>query len=177
MSADSSHHMVEQGMRKKRNIQGFQNFIEVVDKCGQALVMKFDDFYHIPKGVSSGNFALRKPKLATVQICKFERGSEKIFWKTSFDQKDFQKPFSCKKRYSKTLGNDFEKVDRPRGVYPAKKNNIINVLCPFMDIQRRKFWHDLSTNENSVDLVTERIPLKQIQFCNESVHLLCKLFV
>ena len=38
MSADSFHHLIEQGMRRKRNIEDLQDFCDVVEKSGHALV-------------------------------------------------------------------------------------------------------------------------------------------
>ena len=48
MSADSFHHVIEQGMRKKR-IEDFQDSVDLVDYSGKALVMEHDDFLQIPR--------------------------------------------------------------------------------------------------------------------------------
>ena len=53
MSADSFHHAVEQGMRKKQHIQDFQDFADFVNFSRKALVMEHDNFLQIPHGVSS----------------------------------------------------------------------------------------------------------------------------
>ena len=44
MYADIFHHLIEQGMHRKRNIEDFQDFCDVVEKSGHALVMSFEDF-------------------------------------------------------------------------------------------------------------------------------------
>ena len=54
-------------MKEKRNIE-FQGFVDVVDSCGHSLVMNFGNFYEIPRGVSSGKYAMVKPKLDDVQV-------------------------------------------------------------------------------------------------------------
>ena len=82
MSADSFHHTVEQGMKKKRRMDNFHDFVDVVEKNGEALVMKYDDFCHIPHGVSQGSFARYKPKLDTVRVAHFQRGSQMLHWRT-----------------------------------------------------------------------------------------------
>ena len=81
MSADSFHHKVEKGMRQMKRVEDFQDFVEIVDKCGKALVMKYSDFYDVPKGLSQAVYASEKPKLENVQVIKFVRGSAKMFWK------------------------------------------------------------------------------------------------
>ena len=57
MSADVFHHTVEQGMRKMRNLNNFNDFISIVNDKGIALVMNVEDFLHIPRGVSQGEYA------------------------------------------------------------------------------------------------------------------------
>ena len=84
------------------------------------------------------------------------KGSKQIFWKTSYDQIDYDGALSLQNKIVKTLGTDFPQVTAPRRVKPDKKQNILNVLCPFMSVQCRKFWEDLVENENSADLVKER---------------------
>ena len=66
MSADSFHHQVEQGMRQKKRVEDFQDFIDIVNKCGISLVMNFDDFFKIPKGLSQAKYTSNKPKLENV---------------------------------------------------------------------------------------------------------------
>ena len=82
MSADSFHHKVEKAIRQKRRVEDFQDFVDIIDCCGKALVMNFDDFFDFPRGVSQGKYAEGKPKLEDVVVVKFERGSDKMFWKT-----------------------------------------------------------------------------------------------
>ena len=45
MSAANLHHQVEQRMRQKKNVEDFQDFVDVVSSCGQSLVMKCNDFF------------------------------------------------------------------------------------------------------------------------------------
>ena len=35
MSHDNFHHQVEQRMRQKKNVEDFQDFVDVVSSCGQ----------------------------------------------------------------------------------------------------------------------------------------------
>ena len=52
MSTGSFDHVIEQGMRKKQRIEDFQDFVDLVDFSGKALVMEHDDLLQIPRGVS-----------------------------------------------------------------------------------------------------------------------------
>ena len=80
MSADNFHHQVEQRMRQRKNVEDFQIFfVDVVSSCGQSLVMKCNDFFDFPKGVSQASYTRENPKLEQLQVIKFERGSKKIF--------------------------------------------------------------------------------------------------
>ena len=45
MSGDNFHHQVKQRMRQKKNVEDFQDFVDVVSSCGQSLVMKCNDFF------------------------------------------------------------------------------------------------------------------------------------
>ena len=51
--------------------------------------MSFDDFLHIPRGVSQGAFAKSKPKLEDLRVVEFHRGNYKLHWKTEHEQHDF----------------------------------------------------------------------------------------
>ena len=53
MSADSFHHLVEQGMRMVRKIQNFADFIKIVNEKGSAHEMAATEFKFIPRGLSS----------------------------------------------------------------------------------------------------------------------------
>ena len=69
-------------MQQKKRVEDFQDFVHIVNNCGRALVMSFDDFFEFPKGVSQAKYAQNKPKLEDVQVVKFVRGSNQIIGKT-----------------------------------------------------------------------------------------------
>ena len=157
MSADNFHHYVEQRMREKKNVEDFQDFVDVVSSCGQSLVMKYYHFFDFPKGVSQANYIREKPKLEqVVQVIKFERGSIKMFWKESHKSEKFKSSTFFQKRCERNIGKDFNRVMSPRGVKPDKKENIIKVLCPHMKERSKSFWHNLEVNDTFVDLIDER---------------------
>lgn len=84
MSADIFHHLVEQNMRKQRRVEDFQDFVNLVDSCGKSLVMEYNSFFKFPRGVSQAKYASKKPKLEDVQVVMFKRGSDEMFWKTTY---------------------------------------------------------------------------------------------
>ena len=156
MSADNFYHQVEQRMRQKKNVQDFQDFADVVSSCGQALLMKWNDFFDFPKGVSQANHTLEKSKLEQVQVIKFERGSINMFWKVSHKLESSKSSKVLQKKYERNIGKDFNRVVSPRGVKTGKKENIIKVLCPHMKERSSSFWNNLEVNDGPVDLIDGR---------------------
>ena len=156
MPADNFHHQVEQRTCQKKKVEDFQDFLDAVSSCGHSLVMKCNDFFDFPKGVSQANCTREKPKLEQVQVIKFERGSIKMFWKESHKSERFKSLKFLQKRYERNIGKDFNRVMSPRGLKPDKKENIIKVLCLHMKERSRSFWHNLEVNDASADLIDER---------------------
>ena len=79
-SADSFHWKVEQGMKKIKRVEHFQDFVDLANAYGKSFVMDYKSFLLIPRGVSQGKYASEKAKLENVQVVIFKRGSDKIFW-------------------------------------------------------------------------------------------------
>ena len=71
-------------------------------------------------------------------------------------QEQFHEAQFLQKKYIKSLGNDFKCSEQPRGVKTTKKEEINSTLCPFLKPSRRQFWENLSINDDSVDLLTDR---------------------
>ena len=83
MSADSFHHVIEQGERKKQHIEDFQNFADLVDFSGKTLLMGHDKFLQNSHGVYQAKYASKKPKLELILVVRFERRSNEMHWKES----------------------------------------------------------------------------------------------
>ena len=60
----------------------------IINFKGIAIEMKFDEFIEYPRGLSVSN-TTRTPKLADVCMVHFQKGLRKIFWKKSFNEKEF----------------------------------------------------------------------------------------
>ena len=103
MSADSFHHQVEMAIKRKRRLDNFMDFVVAVKSKGEALVLNCKDFLTIPRGVSQGEFAKKKPKLEDVRIVKFTRESYKMFWKTRYSQVAFNSAQFLQRKIQKSF--------------------------------------------------------------------------
>ena len=65
--------------------------------------MSFDDFFEFPKGVSQAKYAQNKPKLEDVQVVKFVRGSNQIYWKNDHRDNNFKSLRFLQKKSMKNL--------------------------------------------------------------------------
>ena len=169
MSADSFHHLVEQGMRIMRRLQNFADFVKIVNEKGLAHEMTTKDFRVIPRGLSSAQAIVQtKPLLENCRIIEFRRGSYKMYWKTSHVEKYYHSSEFLKTNLKQSMkaGNDFPAKRVPRGVHTGKIRNIIEKLCPHMDAVKRKFWLDIPLNDTSPDLQKERDPNEHDEIAN-----------
>ena len=160
-SADSFHHLVEQGMRKVRKIQNFADFINIVNEKGSAHEMAATEFKFIPRRLSSGQAIVEtKPILDNCRVIQFRHGSYKIYWKTSHAEQGYHPSEFLMNKLKRTMvaGNDFPSKKIPRGANTIKIQNIIEKLCPHMDAVKRTFWEDIPLDDNSPDLQKERDP-------------------
>ena len=143
MSADSFHHQVEMAIKRKRRLDNFMDFVVAVKSKGEALVLNYKDFLTIPREVSQGDFAKKKPKLEDVRFVKFTRGSYEMFWKTGYSQVEFNSAQFLQRKIQKSLVlksfESFPSKQTPRGANSAKISKIVEKLCPHMDLMKRKF--------------------------------------
>ena len=98
MSADSFHALIEKGIKKKNKLQDFQDLVDVVNSKGEALVLNYNDFYHVKKQLTSAMYAADKPYLDDVQVAQFERGSVKLFWKKTYNDEEFKTAYFLQKK-------------------------------------------------------------------------------
>ena len=74
--------------------------------------MNYHGFFEIPRGVLQPKYTARKPKLEDIQSVKFEKGSERIFWKTSHTQEEFYSSQFLQRKLIESLGNDFQPTEK-----------------------------------------------------------------
>ena len=158
MSADSFHHLIEKGMRDRKNIYDGEDFKAVVNEVGVAVEMQVEDFIMFENGVSQGKYT-HKPLLADVQEVMFKEGSTNLFWKDTVDDDEYQEGAFLKKKLEAKISDQrqetFAVKNAPRGVSDRKKNDIVTKLCKFMPKNRHNFWINLSSSTNSSDLIDE----------------------
>ena len=102
------------------------------------------------------NYTASKPKLENIKSVKFDKGSERIFWKTSHTQEEFKSSQFLQRKLIKSLRNDFQRIEKPRGVSTCKKEDIVTILCPHPKELRELFWQNLPVNDEAVDLIVNR---------------------
>ena len=143
--------------KEEEHICDLDDFIKIVDSKGTAVEMTHLDVYLFENGVSSGKFTDR-PLLSSVCSCMFKKGSSKLFWKTSFDDQEYQSGgFMEKKVAASLLKAVLVPVQRgPRGISATKKQDIIDTLCPLMPSNRSTFWGNLPIDDNVPDLITHQ---------------------
>ena len=147
--------MVEKGIkkrRKRRNYKITKICLFVVNEKGEAMLMKYDDFFKVKKNVSSAKCAAEKPKLENVQVVRFVKGSLKLQWKKSYNEENFHSAIFLQKKAVKVIHSSFPVVESPRGINREKKEKIVSSLLIHLDENRRRFWLDMPTNDNSRDL-------------------------
>ena len=96
MSADSFHHSVEKEFRKRKNIYDFQDFVDVINTNGEAVIMKHGDCKLFTKDVSEAKYTC-KPLLQDVAEIQFRRGSIEMHWKMSHREGEFKLGLFLKK--------------------------------------------------------------------------------
>ena len=111
--------------------------------------------------VSEAQYATNKPKLRDVACVRFIRRSSKIFWKKSHNDTEFHSSKFLQKKALKSLCQSFLRKYKPRGITTAKKENIIKVIFPHLNENRKQFWLDLPQNDFSKDLSVERDPREE----------------
>ena len=85
MAVDSFHHQVEEGIRKRRYLYDFNDYIQVVNLCGNAIEMSHEDFYDFRNYKSNGKDK-NYPLIADIPVVQFRKSDTRIYWKTSFEE-------------------------------------------------------------------------------------------
>ena len=144
MSADSFHAQVEKAAKAAHNIYDYNDYINIIEKCGVALLMNEDDFkdYQKELGFSHRNLASR-PLFENVVEAKFVKGQLAFLWKKAFRDQEWNTADIL-------IGRAKENLSEPRcslyaGINQARKQEIVDKLCPLMPASSswRLFWQSL----------------------------------
>ena len=152
MSADAFHKAVEDGMREVKNVYNFPDFEKIIQQKGIALKMDVKDFQMFESKLSKGK-TTSYPLLEKIAVAKFVKGSEKLYWKESMKEEEFQSGKFLQKKFVDTMKKQrdpFPHHTNPQGFALDKKKDIIKKICPLMPESRRTFWNNIPecTNED-----------------------------
>ena len=78
-----------------------------------------------------------------------------MHWKES-NMDEFQSAEFLQRKYVKSPGKDFCRVEKPRGAATEKKNIILSTLFPLLKMSRRAFWKNPPSNDGLVNPLTDR---------------------
>ena len=115
--------------------------------------MNCHEFFKIPCGVLQVNLTASKPKLEDIKSVKFDRGSERMFWKISHLQEEFYSSQFLQRKLIKSLGNNFQGIEKLPNLNNSKIEDIVTILCPHLKELRQLFWQNLPVNDEAVYLI------------------------
>ena len=148
MAADSFHALVEKQFRKKKNIYDFSDYLQCVREAGNAVELTSSDFFDWKSGLSQGKASKEsRPLLEEVKIVQFRAGKDGLYFKRSYEAKDFEYAEFLTKKF-KSLVRDriflsSQKTKSKPTLDSARKQGILDKLCPLMPADRREFWRSL----------------------------------
>ena len=153
MAADSFHHTVENGMKSKGKMYDFDDFTEIINSHGIAVVVEPLDFKEFRSEQSKGKDTAY-PLLCNIsQVC-FKKNSTKMFWKESLTDTDYKCGEFLQKKFRIFLKSQrsINKRDGPRGLNADKQKDILAKLGKIIPADKLKFWEDMPIKDDSADL-------------------------
>ena len=163
MSADSFHHEVELGLKKKPKVYDFQDFVNVVRQCNASKVlvkeMTHSDFSEWPNLTSA--YQLQKlsaenqrPLLKDICEITAKRGFKYLFYRTKYGGPENELHFLMKKYVNSTIQAP-KRLGKNRGITKERKETILKNLSSLMPGHKLEFWKNLTENDSAVDLTKE----------------------
>ena len=145
MSADAIHQVVNKFLAKAP-VEDFTDYVRVCARSGRVVEMTPSDFRDIVSGISAAKMKQLagedlKPMLNSIRVVQARRGDDRLFLKTSHDQKTW-------KAYD-IMKTSFDPCDQPqarsmpRGINKDKLQKIRKSLLPLVATHKRKFWDSL----------------------------------
>ena len=98
IAADSFQHQVEEGIRKRCYLYDFNDYIQVVNLCGNAIEMSHEDFYDFRNYKSNGKH-LNYLLIADISVVRFQKNDTRIYWKNSFEESEFKSGQFLQKKF------------------------------------------------------------------------------
>ena len=154
MAADAFHKAVEDGMCEKTFMYDFVFFQNIRESKGKSYDMDHSKFIQFTKEVSKSK-GTNYLKLEDIREVKFNRGSTKMFWKTSLRDIDWCSGKFTKKNYRVAVSNQYTFIARkitPRGINTQKLRDIVEKIGPLIPHPRMNFWSECLENDDVADL-------------------------
>ena len=148
MAADSFHARVEKQFRKKKNIFDFNDYLYCVREAGQAIELTANDFKDWKSGLSQSKASKdSRPLLEDVSMVQFKVGQTNMYFKRSLEDTHFECADFLMKKFKDLVAQkqfiESQSTKERPSLDPARKQGIIDKLCPLMPTDRRDFWHRL----------------------------------
>ena len=158
MRPDSVHGSIGRKMKKTPNVYDWEQLIETIQTSAKSINvinLTYLDMF-VVKDCHARN--AKTPKLKELKVIRFQKGSNQLFFKKAFIEKEFQQCEFLNSKLVKDTADDFlpESRLKPRGINQEKKKEICKVLVPFMPAGQAKFWLDMPTTASNPDLSKER---------------------
>lgn len=157
MAADEFHHQVELSMKKMKQLYDFEDFHRAVLSTRKNItvkVMNVGDFCDFQDCSSVYKLQNSSPRAYLSDMCTvtFTRGTHVLRYKTDFfKEEEYTLDFLKVKNIKCGVPPPNPKTEY-RGITHERKSAIIQRLTPLMPDNRKLFWYNLPTNNNSVDL-------------------------
>ena len=155
MSADHWHGKIEEQFRKMDKIYDFDDYDVCISEVGETIKMNCTDFYHFENGLSQSKASKdTRPLLCNVYVAEFRRGSFSFFFKTH-DSEEFKECLFLKVKSRDNIEKNISvpSQSEPRGIPSWKLHSILDNLSSLLPHNRKPFFINLHTNDNSVDLI------------------------
>lgn len=157
MAADSFHKLVEKSMKKKKNVYDFQDFkncvqdassnVEVIEMTPNKFKM-WKDF----KSKAKLDKIPNKPDLKDIKHFQAEKGSFKLKYSLSYDEKEplIDLDF-LQLKISKSGFPEVNTQSGFKGIFKKKKEGIISNLLKLMPKTRQHFWKNLPESDKDAE--------------------------
>lgn len=162
MAADSVHGSIGKALRRQANIYDFQDYLELITASRGSMEAIVLD--HSKQIVFESESKQRIPGvlLRNIRVVQFRRGSFSLYFKECHSDDTFKVADFLKRDIKRALEKHgpegllefgLKKESSPRGISAAKKRDLLK-LCRCMPAEKKKFFHDLTVNDEAVDLDT-----------------------
>lgn len=145
MSADSVHGHIEKAIKRKGNVEDFQDLINLIENASKKIkVVIPENFHNWPnkkKNPTKKDNELKNFNISKVSEVKFVKGKRICFYKTDLSIEEYNEIDFLPKNFKEKC---FEpNLEEHTGISFSKKQEIVEKLVPLMQQNRRIFWENI----------------------------------